>query len=143
MREWPKWQQLLIIYINIVSLQCYPWESQIYSNNYQALSSSGNSYNCIHTYACMLTFCVTEIIYYIINSSHAFIKSTNMIYHNCLHQGGVYNINQICQWHILIPKPLKCVFMHQLKFAIITYIVSNIYRNINKFLPNKYRYLFY
>ena len=58
-----------------------------------------------------------------------------MIYHNCVYQGAVYNINQICQGYILIPKPLKCLFMYQLKFAIVTNIVSNIYRNINKFLP--------
>ena len=37
-------------------------------------------------YARMLTFCVTAIIYYIIiNSEFVFIKSTNMIYHNCVH----------------------------------------------------------
>ena len=57
----------------------------------------------------MLTFCVTEIIYSIINSAYEFIKSTNMIYHNCVYQGAVYNINQICQGHILIAKPLKCL----------------------------------
>ena len=58
-----------------------------------------------------------------------------MIYHNCVHQGDVYYINQICQEHILIPKPSKCLFMYQLKFTIIvTNIVSNIYRTINKFL---------
>ena len=96
-------------------------------DNYQALSNAGNGFNCIHTYARMLTFCVTSIIYYIIiNSVYACIKSNNMIYHNCVYQGAVYNINQICQGHILITKPLKCL----------TNIVSNIYRNINKFLPN-------
>ena len=53
----------------------------MYSNNYQALNSAGNGYNCIHTYARMLTFGVTAIIYYIIiNSAYAFIKSTNMIF---------------------------------------------------------------
>ena len=82
----------------------------MYSNNYQVLNSAGNGYNCIHTYARMLTFCVTAIIYYIIlNSAYAFIKSTNMIYHKCVYQGAVYNINQICQGHILIPEPLKCL----------------------------------
>ena len=55
-------------------------------------------------YLRMLTFCVTAIIYYIIiNSANAFIKSTNKIYHNCVYQGAVYDINQICQGHILIP----------------------------------------
>ena len=64
----------------------------------------------IHTYAGMLTFCATAIIYYIIiNSSYAFIKSTNMIYHNCVYQSDVYYMNQMCQGHILIPKPLKCL----------------------------------
>ena len=73
----------------------------------------------------------------IINSAYAFIKSTNMIYDNCVYQGAVYNINQICQWHILFPQPLKCLFIYQLKIAIIvTNIVSNIYRTINKFSPN-------
>ena len=87
LREWQKWQQLLIVYINIVTVWCYSWESQMYSNNYQALNIAGNSYSCIHTCARMLTFCVTAIIYYIIiNLSHAFIKSTNMIYHNCVYQ---------------------------------------------------------
>ena len=103
----------------------------MYSNNYQVLNSTGNGYNCIHTYARMLTFCVPAIIYYIIiNSSYAFIKSTNMIYHNCVYHGAVYNINQICQWCILIPKTLKSK----------TNIVSNIYRNINKLLPNSINY---
>ena len=98
LREWQKWQQLLILYINIVTLWCYSWESRMYSNNYQAMNSAGNVYNCIHTYARMLTFCVTAIIYYIIiYSAYAFIKSTNMIYHNCVYQGAVNNINQICK----------------------------------------------
>ena len=57
------------VYINIVTLWSYSWESQIYSNNYEALNSGGNCYNCIHTYARMLTFCVTEIICYIIINS--------------------------------------------------------------------------
>ena len=49
----------------------------MYSNNFQALNSEGNGYICIHTYARMLIFCVTAIIYYIIiNSAYAFIKST-------------------------------------------------------------------
>ena len=59
-----------------------------------------------------------------------------MIYHNCVYQGAVYNINQIFQGHILMPKPLKCLFLYKLKFVIVTNIVSNIDRNINKFLPN-------
>ena len=82
----------------------------MYSNNYQALNSAGNGYNCTHKYARMLTFCVTAIIYYIImNSAYVFIKSANMIYHNCVYQGAVYNINQICLGHILMQKPLKCL----------------------------------
>ena len=59
-----------------------------------------------------------------------------MIYHNYVYQGTVYNISQICQEHVLIPKSLKCLFMYQLKFVIATNIVSNIYRTFNKFLPN-------
>ena len=87
----------IILYINTVPLWCYSWESRMYSNDHQALNSAGNGYNCIHTYARMLTFCVTGIIYNIINMAYTFIKSTNMIYHNCVYQGAVYNINQICQ----------------------------------------------
>ena len=97
LREWQKWQQLLIQYINIVTLLYHSCESRMYSNNYQALNSAGNGYNCIHTYARMLTFCVTAIIYYIIiNSSYAFIKSTNMIYHNYVYQ-VLSTIYKICQ----------------------------------------------
>ena len=59
-----------------------------------------------------------------------------MIYHNYVYQGTVYNINQIRQGHILIPKSLKCLFINQLTFVIVTNIVSNIYRTSNKFLPN-------
>ena len=113
----------------------------MYSNNYQVLNSAGDDYNCIHTYERMLTFCVTEIIYYIIiNSANKFGKSTNKIYHNCVYQGAVYDINQICKAHFN-PKPLKCLYMCQLKFAIVTYIVSNIYRTINKSLPNPIIYV--
>ena len=36
----------------------------MYSNNYEVLNLAGDGYNCIHTYKCMLTFCVTAIIYY-------------------------------------------------------------------------------
>ena len=82
MWEWQKWWQLLILYINIVTLWYYPWENQMYSNDFQALNSAGNGYNCIHTYSCMLIFCVAAIIYYIIvNLAYAFMKSTNAIYH--------------------------------------------------------------
>ena len=63
LREWPKWQQLLMQYINIVTLWCYSWESRMHSNNYEALNSTRNGYNSIHTYACILIFCVTTIIY--------------------------------------------------------------------------------
>ena len=84
-----------------------------------------------------MTFCVTAIIYYIIiNSAHAFIKRKNMTYHNYVYQGTVYNINQICLGHILIPKFLKRLFIYHLKFVIVTSIVSNIYRTFKKFLPN-------
>ena len=31
LREWQRWQQLLILYINIVTLWCYSWESRMYS----------------------------------------------------------------------------------------------------------------
>ena len=92
------------------SYQTYPWKSRMYSHNYHTVNSVGDGHNCIHTYTRMLTFCATAIIYYnIINSSYAFIKSTNMIYHNCVCHGDVYYINQMCQWHILILKPLKCL----------------------------------
>ena len=137
LKERQKRQQLLILYINTVTFRCYPWESRMYSINCQALNSAGNGYDCIHTNARMLTYCLTAIIYYIIiNSAYTFIKSTNVIYHNLMYQGAVYNINQICQEHILIPKPFKFIFLYLLKFAIVPRIVSNIYRNINKFLPN-------
>ena len=128
LREWQKWQQLFILYISIVTLWCYSYKSWIYSNNYQSLNSAGNGYNCIHMYAYMLTFCVTAI-YYIINSAYAFFKSTNMIYQNCVYQGAVYNINQICQGLILIRVPsadllywnvwskLECVKFTLLYFA--------------------------
>ena len=46
-----------------------------------------------------------KIYFIIIKSAYAFIRSTNMIYHNCVYQGDVYYINQICHGHILIPKP--------------------------------------
>ena len=59
----------------------------------------------LHKYVCML--CATAIIYYIINSAYAFIKSTNMIYRNCVYQGDVYYINQIFQRHILIPQAFE------------------------------------
>ena len=54
-----------------------------------------------------------------------------MIYHNCVHQGAVYNINQRRQEHILKPKAFE---------VSIASTVSNIYRNINKFLPNTIKY---
>ena len=112
LREWQKWRQLLTLCINLVTLWCYPRESRMYFNKYQTLNSAGNDNNFIHSYACMLTFCVTAIIYYIIlNSAYAFIKSTNLIYHNCVYQSAVYNISQICQGHILIPKNLNCVYL--------------------------------
>ena len=80
-----------------------------------------------------------------------------MVYHNCVYQGSVYNINQICQGHILIPKPLKSGFFdlaveqpqlfrklhkneNNKKQVSIINIVSNIYRNIKKFLPNTIKY---
>ena len=98
-----------ILYINIVAHWCYSWESWMYSITI-TFCAARETFKCIHTYARMLTFCVTAIIYYIIiNSVYAFIKRNNMIYHNCVYQGAVYNINQICQWHILITKPLKCL----------------------------------
>ena len=127
----PEVAATIILYINIVTLWCYSWESRMYSNNYQAFNSARNGYNCIHTYARMLTFCVTEIMYYIIiNSSYAFIKSTNMIYHNCVCQvlPAVYKIYQITNgtfWS----RSLWSVYNK-------INIVSNIYRNINKFFPN-------
>ena len=62
LREWQKWHLLLILYINIVTLWCYSWESWMYSINYQALNSSGNCYNCKHTYACMLTPIMEETL---------------------------------------------------------------------------------
>ena len=68
----------------------------MYYNNYQVLSSARNGYNCMHTYARMLTFRVTAIIH-IINSEYAFIKRANMIYHNCVKQGAVYNNNNNSQ----------------------------------------------
>ena len=46
-----------------------------------------------------------------------------MIYHNCVYQGDVYYINQ---------KAFE---------VSITNIVSNIYRNVNKFLPNTFIFL--
>ena len=99
----------------------------MYSNNYQALNSAGNGYNCVLTYVRILTFCVTAIIYYIIvNLAYAFIKSKNMIYHYSVYQGPVHNIDQLCQGHSLIPEFLKCAIMYQLKFMIVTNIVSNI-----------------
>ena len=65
LREWQKWQQLLIPYINIVTFWCYSWESRMYSNNYHVLNSVFNGYNCIHMYAHILIFCVMAKIYYI------------------------------------------------------------------------------
>ena len=53
LREWQKWQQLLILYTNIVTLWCYPRENRMYSINSQASNSAENGYNCIHTYARM------------------------------------------------------------------------------------------
>ena len=107
--EWRKWQQLLILYINIITLMFFLRKPNVF-DNYQALNSAGNGFKYIHTYARMLTFFVAAIIYYIIiNLAYAFIKSNNMIYHNCGYQGAVYNINQICQVHILISNPLKCL----------------------------------
>ena len=57
----------------------------------------------------MLTVCEPAIVYYvIINSACAFIKSKNMIYHNCVYHGAVYNINQICQvFEVSIYVPIK------------------------------------
>ena len=49
-----------------------------------------------------------------------------MIYHNCVYQGDVYYINQICKAHFN-PKAFE---------VSITNIVSNIYKNVNKFFPN-------
>ena len=108
--------------------------------NYSALNSTGNSYNYMHTQVRMLTVCVTAIIYYIIiYSVYAFIKSTNMIYHNCGYQGDVYYFNQICLGHILLQKPLKSLLLY-LKFAIVTNMASNNYSNINRFLLNNIIY---
>ena len=63
-----------------------------------------------------------------------------MIYHNCVYCIPIKELSTILikyrQGSILIPKPLKCLFLYQIGFAIVTNIVSNIYRNINKFLPN-------
>ena len=56
-------------------------------------------------------------------------KVPNMIYHNCVYQGAVYNINQICQG-------ARAHFNRKAFEVSVTNIVSNIYRNINKFLPN-------
>ena len=96
----------------------------MYSHDYHALNSVGDSYNCIHTFACMLTFCATSIIYYIIiNLAYAFIKSTNMMYHNCVYKGDFYYINQMCQGHILIRMSLKC--LKQIKFQIFIEISTN------------------
>ena len=113
--------------VNMVTLWCYSWESRMYYNKYQALNSAGKGYNCIHTYAWMLTFCVTAIIYYIIiNSAYAPIKSTNMIYHNCVYQGCLKYQSNMPRAHF-DPKAFE---------VSITNIISNVKKNINKFLPN-------
>ena len=135
LREWQKWQELLVLYINIITFWCYSWESRMHSNNYQVLHSAGNGCNYIHMYARMLTFCVTAIIYYIIiNSAYAFIKSTNMII-----------ISQLCiprcclQYYSNMPRAHfdpKAFEMPRIKFNIVSYI----YGNINKFLPNTIKY---
>ena len=51
---------------------------------------------------------------------HICIEFYQKCIYNYVYQGAVFNINQICQVRILIPKPLKCLFMCQLKFAIET-----------------------
>ena len=62
----------------------YPWKWLFLSGCWWCQFSiidyrTGNSHNCIHTYARMLTFCVTAIMYYIIiNLPYAFIRRTNM-----------------------------------------------------------------
>ena len=58
----------------------------MYSNNYQALNSAGNGYNCIHTYV----------------RTHADIlcNSNNVLYHYkfgiCSYQKYKYDISQLC-----------------------------------------------
>ena len=96
-----------MVYINILTHRCYPSESRMYAENYQALNSAGNDYNCTHMYASLLTFCITLIIYYIIrNAAYAFIKSTyiTIVYTKVL---STCNIDKICLWHILIPKAFE------------------------------------
>ena len=153
LREWQKWWQLLILYINIATLQCYAWESRMYSNNYQALNSMGTGYNCIHMWRVALC-----------TDADILGNSNNLLYHYkfgiCIHQkyqydisqlciprwqDAVYNINQICQGYSLMRKPSKCVCVYlcryQLKFSIVTNVVSNIYRTTNEFFPNTIIYL--
>ena len=50
-----------------------------------------------------------------------------MIYYNCVYQGDVYYINQNVPRAHFNPNAFE---------VSITNIVSNIYRNVNKFLPN-------
>ena len=153
LRELQKWQQLLILYINIVTFWCSFWESQMYSNNYQVFNSTSNGYNCMHTYACMLTFCGTAIIYYIIvNSACAFIKSTNMIYQTLPTKPNLseslFPTSECLFPTKVLCKPTCCQYSNMSRahfdpkaFEVsITNTVSNIYRNINKLLPNTIKY---
>ena len=109
LREWQKLQQVLILYVNIVTLWCYSWESRKYSNNYQALNSAGNLQ--LHTH--------------VLTHADILCNSNILLYHYklgiCIYQKYQYdisqvyskvmstNINQTCQGSILIPKPVKCL----------------------------------
>ena len=128
MKEWHKLPRLWILYINILTHRSYPWESRSVFQNYQTLNSAGNGCNFTHKHVCTYADILNNsnnLLY-----DYKFCKSIyqKYIYHNC-----VYNINQICQEHIFIPKPLKCQFMYT-NYSL--RLVSNIYRTINKFLPN-------
>ena len=78
--------------INIVTLGCYPWESRMHYNN-SSFEQRGQRFQ-LHTHVpTHADILWTAIIYYfIINSVYAFIKSTNMIYHNCVYQGAVNDL---------------------------------------------------
>ena len=39
------------------------------------------------------------------------------LYHNCVYEGTFCITDKICPEHILIRKPLTCLFMYQLKFT--------------------------
>ena len=111
LREWQKWQQLLILYINIVTLWCYSWESRIYSNNYIALTSMGNLqlHTNVRTHADILCNSI-NLLYYkfgiCIYQKYQHDTYITTVYTKVV---STININQIWQGHILIPKPLKCL----------------------------------